>query len=136
MNDNPSVLRACGAAGSPRAALLALVFSLAAAQAFAQAPVEERRSSGEPIATAQQRVEFARRGMSEAGDRARQADIEHKQMLELLTAAKKRFDEAKARSDVARQSLDQARAKYAEARALYEKESSDFDRLRRGKGAK
>lgn len=98
--------------------------------------MEDRRPSGEPIASAQQRVEFARRGMSEAEDRAKQADLEHKQALEQMAVEKKRYDEAKARSDAARKSLDQARAKYAEARTRYEKESSDFDRLRRGKGAK
>ena len=114
--------------------LAAAVFG--AAQAIAQAPVEERRSSGEPIASAQQKVEFARRGMSEAEDRARQADLEHKQALEVLAVEKKRYDEARARSDAARKTLDQAKARYAEARSAYEKESADFDRLRHGKAAK
>lgn len=109
---------------------------LGGAHALAQAPVEERRSSGEPIAAAQQRVEFARRGMSEAEDRARQAEIEHKQALEQLASEKKRYDDAKARSDAARKVLDQAKARHAEARSAYEKESSDFDRLRHGKAAK
>lgn len=120
----------------PFRTLIIAVLTLAAGQAHAQAPVEDRKFSGEPIANAQQRVEFARRGMSEAEDRARQADIEHKQALEQLALARKQYDEAKRRSDAARKSLDQAKARYAEARTLYEKESSDFDRLRHGKGAK
>jgi hypothetical protein len=108
-----------------RAWFFAMVMS-ATAQAFAQAPVEERRPVRDDAGLAQGRVEFARQGLDQAEAQVRDAAAAQKE-------AQLRFDEAKARLDETGRSLARARAAEAEARRSYDAESSAFERQRAGK---
>ena len=92
-------------------------------QAFAQAPVEERSTSG-GTGLAQQRVEFTRQAMERADAQVRDALADRKQ-------AASRFDAAKAALDEADKALAKAKSAAAEAKRAYERESSEFDRQRR-----
>ncbi len=104
----------------------AIVLS-ATAQAFAQAPVEERRPARDDAGLAQRRVEFARQALDQAEAPVRDAATAQKE-------AQQRFDEAKARLDETGRALARARAAAAEARRIYDAESAEFERQRAGKG--
>lgn len=109
-----------------RAWLFVLVIS-AAAQVYAQAPVEERRPALDDVGLAQRRVDFARQSLEQAEADARDAATEHNQ-------AKSQFDKAKAALDTAARNLARARAAAAEARKRYDAESSELSRRQAGKG--
>jgi len=100
---------------------------LATAQAFAQAPVEERRPPRDDAGLAQHRVEFARRALDQAQAQVRDAATEQKE-------AQLRFDQAKARLDETQRNLAKARASETEAKKRHDAESSGLDRQRAGKG--
>jgi hypothetical protein len=109
-----------------RAWFFAMVLS-ATAQAFAQAPVEERRPARDDAGLAQRRVEFARQSLEQAEAQVREAVAAQKE-------AQLWFDEAKARLDETGKGLARARAAAAEARRGYDAESSELERQRAGKG--
>ena len=109
-----------------RAWLIAMVLS-ATAQAFAQAPVEERRPARDDSASAQRRVEFARQGLEQAEAQVRDAAAAQKQ-------AQQRLDEAKARIDETGRAVTRVRAAAAEARRSFDAESTALERQRAGKG--
>ncbi|OGA07895.1 MAG: hypothetical protein A3H33_14285 [Betaproteobacteria bacterium RIFCSPLOWO2_02_FULL_65_20] len=108
-----------------RAWLFMLVMS-AAAQVFAQAPVEERRPARDDAGLAQRRVDFARQALEQAEAQVRDAAAAHEQ-------AQSRFDEAKAGLDATGKSLARARAAAAEARKRYDAASSELERRQAGK---
>ena len=109
-----------------RAWFFAMVLS-AAAQAFAQAPVEERRPAPDDVGLAQRRVEFARQALMRAEAELRDAAAAHKE-------AQLRFDEAKARLDEAGRILARAQAAAAQARKNYDADASELERRLGGKG--
>ena len=97
----------------------------AAAQAFAQAPVEERNPATNDTATVQRRIDFARQALDRAEARVQDAAINHDE-------AKRRFDEAKKRLDETAGNLDRAKAASARARKNYDAQSSELERRRAG----
>lgn len=99
----------------------------AAAQVFAQAPVEERHPATNDTGAVQRRIDFARQALDRAEARVRDAMNEHE-------AAKRRFDEAKKRLDETAKKLDRAKAASSSARKNYDAQSSEFERQRAGKG--
>ena len=99
------------------------------AQAFAQAPVEERRPARDDAGLAQRRVEFARQALEQAEASFREAAAAQKE-------AQQRFDEAKTRLDGTGRALARARVAAAEARRGYDAELSGLERQRAGKGGK
>ena len=112
------------------AALRAWIFVTAvsaAAQAFAQAPVEERQPAKDDTGTVQRRIDFARQALERAEAQLRDAETEHDE-------AKLRFDAARERFDETARNLDRARAESTRARKDYEAQSSELERRRGGKG--
>ena len=109
-----------------RAWLFALLIT-ATAEVLAQAPVEDRKPARDDLGAAQRRVEFTRQALDRAEAEVRDASVAHKE-------AQQRFDEAKAQRDKTAGNLARARAAAAEARKGYERESSELERRRSGKG--
>jgi len=99
----------------------------AAAQVFAQAPVEERHPATNDTGTVQRRIDFARQALDEAEARVRDAQSDHEK-------AKRRFDEAKKRLDETANNLDRAKAASDKARKYYDAQASELERQRAGKG--
>lgn len=119
------------------AGLLALGVAGAGAQQRAGAPVEERRAGGNAVLAGQQAVEFARRELSEAEDRARRAEAEARDAAEITARMKTQYEDARRQSEARRREADAEKARVAQARARLDKAAAEFDRLRRqGGGAK
>jgi hypothetical protein len=98
--------------------------------AFAQAPVEERRVRQDPLLDGQQRVDFARQGVTQAEQRVQQAERQAQQDELAYKALQKHADEARAISEKSKKDLAVARSRAAEAKRAYDKESGDFARAR------
>jgi len=109
-----------------------LAFAALCTVANAQAPVEERGVAPNLSLGAQQRVEFARRAAERADSELKDAEREVHRAESALESAQRRYDDANARLERAKRNLGQASAKATESRAIYERESAQFDSLRRG----
>lgn len=105
---------------------------LAASNAGAQAPAEERRPHGNPLSDAQQRAEFARQGSAAANGRVTRAELALKEVDTEMTAMQKQYDEVRARQDKAKKELAEARAASAAAKKSFDRESAELERTRRG----
>jgi chromosome segregation ATPase len=117
-----------------RALTLFLLMSVCAL-ARAQAPVEDRGARASAFTDSQQRVEYARQAAEKADAQVRQSERDAGLAEAALRSAKSQYEAAKADADKAKKALAQARSKAAESRRAYEKESAQFDRLRRGAAA-
>jgi septal ring factor EnvC (AmiA/AmiB activator) len=110
-----------------RLLLLAIV---AAAPAFAQAPVEDRRTRSDGYTEAQQRVEFARQTLERSERRVKDAEQGLRDAESALRAVQSRYEGSKSQMEKARGQLTQARAAAGESRKAYEAESAGFQALR------
>jgi hypothetical protein len=117
--------------------LLAFLGVLAAASVFAQAPIEERRASGEnSVSQGQQRLEFLRREMEGNQEKVRRAELEFNETKNQEAAAQKQLDAARKRREATGLTLDRARRDLAGARKGFENESAEFERMLKGGAAK
>ena len=113
--------------------LLALLGVLAAVNAAAQAPTEERiLPGGNPVAQGQQRLGFLNREREAAEARMKRAELELLEAQDMEGTAQKRLDVAKKQRESAGGTLDRARQELAVARKAYEQESFEFERMLKG----
>ena len=111
---------------------ICLALAALCAVANAQAPVEERGVVPNLSLGAQQRVESARRAAERADSELKDAERNVRRGQSALESAQWQYENAKAKLEQARKNLEDARAKATESRATYDRESAQFERLRRG----
>jgi hypothetical protein len=111
---------------------IALSLVLMHAVALGQSPVEERRAPANSLFDAQQRVEFSRKAAEQADSGLRDAERDLRLANAGIESAQQQVQRARARAEQSRKNLAQARARAVEARSLHERESAQYDRLRRG----
>jgi len=102
------------------------------AVALGQAPVEERRAPVNLFSDAQQRVEFSRKAAEQADSGLRDAERDLRRAEAEVESAQEQLRRSKVQAEQSRKNLAQARARAAEARSLHERESAQYDRMRRG----
>lgn len=100
----------------------------AAATAFAQAPVETGRVSGEQLQRDQYKAGAAYRELQNAERASSDADFEHRRTEAAHKDLQKRTEEARAQVEAAKKKLDAAKAREAQARKGYEAALNAVDR--------
>ncbi len=108
--------------------ILTIIFLLAAAPCFAQAPVETGRPSDGQLQRDQMKAGTAYREMQRAEQTTRDAEQEFRQADSIFKDTQKRTDEAKQQADAAKKKLDAAKVKEAQARKAYDVAVNAVDR--------
>lgn len=132
--DSPNMVQAFRLRAFP--GLLAGLLAAVITAAHGAAPVEERGHRSDPIEDAQQRLEQTRRDMNAADAQVQQAERSAREADAALAAVQKQYDEARARREAAHKQVADARARRVAATKAHERESAEFERLRRADGAK
>ena len=97
-------------------------------QAFAQAPVEERRGTPDAALQAQEKTAAAYRDLTQAQYEAKLAEQELLNADAAYQSARKQADALKQSVDAAKKKLDGARARESAARKAYEQATDAADR--------
>lgn len=113
--------------------LLGLLGALAALNAAAQAPTEERvLQGGSAVGQGQQRLGFLNRERETAQEKVRRAELDLRESRESEGAAQKRLDAARKQREAAATALERARQELAAARKAYDQESLEFEQTLKG----
>jgi hypothetical protein len=107
-----------------KAALAALLLM---PQAFAQAPIEERRPAPDPIRDAQEKTAAAYRALNQAQYDAKLAEQDFLNTEAGYQAAQRRAEALKQDLDAVKKKLDEARSRESAARKAYEQATNAAD---------
>ncbi|MGD9787903.1 MAG: hypothetical protein AB7U30_08110 [Sulfuricellaceae bacterium] len=114
--------------------LLLLACLLAAGQAWAAAPVEERAVTGDQVEAAQRRADFAWKQMDDAEQQVRSAEQDVAEAERQERQARQRAEEAARKLEQARKNLADAQARRKAAQERWERTSRDVGQVWDGKG--